>query len=319
MYYDIIGDVHGNATKLKALLREKDYSESSGAFRHADRQALFVGDFIDRGDEQLETLEIARRMVDSGAALAVMGNHEFNAIAWATPDGNGDFLRPRRGETGKKNRKQHERFLGAVGEDSACHREWIDWFLTLPLWLDLPDLRVVHACWHPASMNLLARQLSPGNLLNELLLAPLMRKPGETAEADGPDELLYRAAETILKGLEIPLPERHSFVDKDGHVRKEARVRWWDPSADTFPKAAITSEEDPVRLPDLPIPAHARLGYSDEKPVFIGHYWLQGAPEPRSGKVACLDYSVGRGGPLCGYRWSGESVLSADNFCVTGS
>jgi len=84
--YDIIGDVHGQADKLEALLRKLGYHESAGAWRHPERQAIFVGDFIDRGPAQVRSVNIARRLVHAGAALAVMGNHELNAIAWHTPD-----------------------------------------------------------------------------------------------------------------------------------------------------------------------------------------------------------------------------------------
>jgi len=40
---------------------------------------------------------MVRHMVDAGSALAVMGNHDFNAIAWYLPDpaNPGDYLRPR--------------------------------------------------------------------------------------------------------------------------------------------------------------------------------------------------------------------------------
>jgi hypothetical protein len=41
---------------------------------------------IDRGPKQLATVDLVRRMVEAGSARGVMGNHEFNAIAWATPD-----------------------------------------------------------------------------------------------------------------------------------------------------------------------------------------------------------------------------------------
>jgi hypothetical protein len=30
--------------------------------------------------------------------------------------------------------------------------------------------------------------------------------------------------------------------------------------------------------------------------------------------VACLDYSVAKGGKLVGYRWSGEQDLKENNF-----
>jgi hypothetical protein len=96
--FDIIGDVHGCATKLVALLDALGYriTDWTGAYWHPHRRAIFVGDLIDRGDEQIRVLEIVKGMVDSGSAEVVMGNHEFNAVAYATehPAGSGQFLRP---------------------------------------------------------------------------------------------------------------------------------------------------------------------------------------------------------------------------------
>ena len=88
-------------------------------------------------------------MVDAGSAVVLMGNHEFNALAYATrdPENPDQFLRPHN----DKNRKQHKCFLEEVGEGSTLHRELLEWFATLPLWLDLSGLNVVHACWHQAS------------------------------------------------------------------------------------------------------------------------------------------------------------------------
>ena len=80
--YDFVGDIRGHADALHRLLRELDYAEIDGVFRHPERQMIFVGDFIDRGPQQREVLRIARSMCDAGAAGAVMGNHEFNAIGW---------------------------------------------------------------------------------------------------------------------------------------------------------------------------------------------------------------------------------------------
>ena len=51
-------------------------------YRHADRKVVFIGDFVDRGPGIGEVIEIVRAMVDAGDALAVMGNHEYNAIAF---------------------------------------------------------------------------------------------------------------------------------------------------------------------------------------------------------------------------------------------
>src|ERR1700722_19744994 len=101
--YDLIGDIHGHAKVLRRLLSRMGYRDDGGVFRHPDRRVIFVGDFVDRGPEQRDVLYIAKTMCDAGEALAVMGNHEFNALAWAEPDGNGDFLRPHT----PKNREQH--------------------------------------------------------------------------------------------------------------------------------------------------------------------------------------------------------------------
>ena len=123
MPYDIIGDIHGCADALLSLLRKLGYREAQGAWRHADRQVIFVGDFIDRGAKQIETVNIARRMVDAGTALAVMGNHELNAIGWFTPDPSNprDFLRKHT----QNNRNHHKVFLDEV-EGTLLHAEIID-------------------------------------------------------------------------------------------------------------------------------------------------------------------------------------------------
>ena len=70
MNYDIIGDIHGYADALEALLGHLGYSQTGGAWRHPGRQALFVGDFIDRGTKQRESVDLVRGMVDAGTAQA---------------------------------------------------------------------------------------------------------------------------------------------------------------------------------------------------------------------------------------------------------
>lgn len=118
----------------------------------------------------------------------------------------------------------------------------------------------------------------------------------------------------MCKGIEIPLPPGHSFIDKQGFERHRVRVRWWDTSASTYQQAAILDETDRKKLPDLVIPEHAHLKYPLDKPLFFGHYWMTGTPNVLSDKVACLDYSTGKGSPLIAYRWDGESTLDNAKF-----
>lgn len=306
MAYDIIGDIHGQAAKLHALLAHLGYENRNGAYRHPNRTAIFVGDFIDRGPQQLETVTVVRRMVDAGTAQAVMGNHEFNAIAWHTPDPDcaGEYLRPRSGALGNKNRNQHAAFLSEVEDKPALHHEMIAWFMSLPLWLDLPSVRVIHACWHSEYMKQLQPLLTPKQQLTPDLLV--------AASRSGRAEFL--SVECLMKGLEVSLPAGDSFKDKDGHLRHNVRIQWWKANSTTYRELAIWPEELREQLPTATLSHDARSPYDNAKPVFFGHYWMKGKLNTQSPKVACVDYSAGAGGPLVAYRWDGEPSLIDKNF-----
>lgn len=301
--YDIIGDIHGQAGKLRRLLEGMGYVERQGVYSHAHRQVIFVGDFIDRGPRQWETLQIARAMVEQDQALAVLGNHEFNALAWATtdPEDPTTYLRPHT----SKNHRQHAAFLAEVGQDSTRYTQALDWFWSLPVYLDLPELRIIHACWHAGQLASLESSFTENQQLTDPLLVRASR-PGSTD---------YDAIETLLKGVEAPLPDGVVIHDKDGTPRRHVRVRWWDQAATDYRAGAFIERAQREQLPNTPLPADTLLGYPDTKPLFFGHYWLSGAPRLLSPRLACLDYSAGRDGPLVAYRWQGEATLDAAHFC----
>lgn len=303
--YDLIGDIHGFAAPLKQLLAKLGYSEDNGLWTHPQRQVIFLGDFVDRGPGQVETVVIARTMVEAGAALAVMGNHEFNAVAWtmADPLHPGQYLRSRN----RRNRDQHEAFLTQVGEGSAMHADIIEWFKTLPLYLDLPGLRVVHACWHPVHLQTLGSYTDGHNRILDDAWPQLTRYG--TAPFD--------ALETVLKGLEIPLPAGSEFVDGYGHIRRNIRAQWWDLDGITYRDLAMVPADAIPNIPHQPIPEDLLPGYAGDKPLFVGHYWMTGDPAPLNDHIACLDYSIAAkngNGKLCAYRWDGEQVLRRENF-----
>ena len=317
MKYDVIGDIHGEADKLHALLTKLGYQAQNGAWRHPDRTAIFVGDFIDRGKQGVETVETVRGMVDAGTALAIMGNHEFNAIAWHTPDvrNPGEYLRPRHSvRYGDKNRKQHAAFLAQVESDPALHKSIVDWFLTLPLWLDLPELRVVHACWHDPFMTWLSPKLREGRYLTPDLIVEATDEPAVQAEKDNASPSVFKAVEALTKGLEIPLPRPHTFRDKYEITRDRVRVRWWNTEATTYQQLALMTDEERQKLPPIDVPSHARLPFAGDKPTFFGHYWMTGSPVLQSPAAVCVDYSAGNGGPLMAYRWDGGGALSEAQF-----
>ena len=118
--FDLIGDIHGCADELEALLRAMGYRETRGAWRHPRRTAVFVGDFLDRGPRIREALRLVRDMLEHGSALAVLGNHEWNhlAYAFADPDADGQFLRPHT----PRNEKQVGATLGTTEKTVKVHR-----------------------------------------------------------------------------------------------------------------------------------------------------------------------------------------------------
>jgi hypothetical protein len=309
---DVIGDVHGHADKLEGLLEAMGYQRHLGVWQHQTRTAVFVGDLIDRGPRQLDSVRIAQAMVEAGAAHIVMGNHEFNAIAWHTPnpDQPGEHLRVRTGTRGAKNRHQHGVFLDAVGEDSSLHDEIIEWFKTIPMWLELDGVRVVHACWDPQAI----AHLEPLVGENATLTDELIR----TSALDGHKDMA--TIEVLLKGPEVKLPEELAYLDKDGHERHAARFAWWRADATTLdnglviPHDATTPQGNPYpALPHTPIHS-ATKPYTESVPLFFGHYWRHGTPVVADTHVACVDYSAGANGPLVAYRWDGETVLDDEKF-----
>ena len=213
--YDVIGDVHGEGEKLIELLEHLGYTNERGHYAHPTRQAVFVGDLVDRGPEQLLAVRTAKAMHDAGTAHVVLGNHEFNAIAFHTPHplAPGRHLRPH----SAKNRHQHEAFLDEVGFGSTDHDEVIAWFRTLPMWFDRDGLRVVHACWHEESMALVDDH---PYLTDDVLVGASM---WGTAE--------FWAIEVLLKGPDVPIEP--GYFDKDGHFRDRARHAWWKSDPET--------------------------------------------------------------------------------------
>ncbi|MEU1558743.1 polynucleotide kinase-phosphatase [Streptomyces scabiei] len=71
--FDIVGDIHGCASELEALLGKLGYVDG---VHPEGRTAVFVGDLVDRGPDSPGVLRRVMSMVGSGDALCVPGNHE---------------------------------------------------------------------------------------------------------------------------------------------------------------------------------------------------------------------------------------------------
>ena len=308
--YDIIGDVHGCAAMLAELLKKLGYSENKGSFSHPERKAVFLGDIIDRGREIREALWIVRSMVDAGHALCVMGNHEFNALCFHTEDENCGFLRSHN----EKHTDQHKMTLAAFFRYNGEWDSHLEWFRSLPLFLDLKELRLVHACWDEIAIKILRDSIPVGQKIEDDFLRAATDK-----KVKGP---IYRAVEDTLKGKEINLPGDMFFEDKDGHKRREIRVSWFRaPEEDetyrnyAFPRISKESAVFDENIP-LALLNDVRPYPKGEVPVFFGHYWLRGNISTQAENACCLDYSAvkGKGGKLVAYRSDGDMEIEPGNY-----
>ena len=307
MIYDIIGDVHGQADKLIGLLTKLGYQNNGEFFEPPkNHRAIFIGDFIDRGHQEVQTLNIIFAMLDAGVADAVMGNHEYNALAYATLDEKNpdEYLRKHK----HHHYQQHKAFLLEVPFGSEQHKFWLNRFYELPLWLELADACFVHACWDTASMSVLQPLLTK----NHCLTSEAVQLTGRKGTAE------YHALERVLKGVETPLPNGLFMIDKDGAKRHNVRVCWWKEklSYQRIHDIARTPSDSLAQIPKETISEKIDFSLNTKKPIFIGHYWLNGQPEPLSSQVVCTDYSAAIDtGFLTAYQFDSENpTLSADNF-----
>ena len=303
MEYDIIGDIHGHATRLKALLKVLGYSDVSGAYRHCEpnRKVIFLGDIMDRGPEQVEALCIVRRMCEAGAAHCIMGNHEHAAVGWTLEDPmkKGEFMRPHNAN----NTKTHSEFLRQIGDGSDIHKELVGWMSSLPLYLELAGVRCVHACWDKKSQDYLLGLGLENEVMSRDIFMSSLRK----------NDLVRDAVDTLIRGYEVQLPKGVSFHDSNGILRHKSRAKWWMKEKAIYMSDIVIDNLNcgGVRVPEEDIRPDTTV---DTRPIFFGHYWMTGEPKILSNKTACLDFSVAKGGVLTAYRWRGEDVLDNKNL-----
>ena len=294
--YDIIGDIHGYANELDALLETLGYKKVDRHTLHPQgRKVIFLGDYINRGPMIQKVLETVREMVDNGTALAILGNHELNAIRFHTIGSDGEYLRPH----SEKNMKQLRATL-AQFPDPGSFLEWIEWFAGLPLSIDLGGLRAVHACWDDDAIDELA---GIGRLEGAIL---------ERYSRKGTPE--KNTISRIVNGPGALLPEGYEHLTAGGTLRTDFRVKWWLDLNGLTCREAIFPDDSTV--PDLPPRNIPITGYpADAPPTFFGHYARRGgAPAPIRSNLACLDYGPGKGGFLFAYRWDGESLVNPEKF-----
>ncbi len=262
---DIIGDVHGEFGALRQLLQRLGYDEH-GQHPHG-RRLVFVGDLCDRGPDSPGVVLLVRDLVARGHAQCVAGNHEINVLRDEPKHGN-HWIVP-------GPQTDHAATFGPAHHATPEQgREIRAFFASLPVALERPDLRVVHACWNSADV-------------------------GACRAAAGPLMVAYRAFDAA--GIESPRGRRLHEAHRTEHAANldlltdrnrvppflHAVAEYDEYYQDSNPIRVMTSGiERAARVPFLaggkwrfveraPWWKH----YEEAAPVVFGHYWRWWNPE----------------------------------------
>ncbi len=207
---DVIGDIHGMHRTFLALLDQLGWRRIAGTWKHPEgRRLVQVGDLVDRGPDSLGVVETMKEMCESGVAHHVIGNHEYNALAWFVPlvpnDPSSGYVRSRN----PGHFKQFSTTFRQIEENPSRWDGLAAWIRRQPLHLEMHGLRFVHAAWIPTYVALL-----PHNLDSD-----------DTIRRCGHGQSYAPAIDVCLKG-----PEERSapHIDDHGIRRRVRRIAWWE-------------------------------------------------------------------------------------------
>jgi hypothetical protein len=261
---DIVGDVHGEIEPLMALLDRLGYDQQG---LHPNRRLVFVGDLTDRGPDSPSVVKLVQSLVAAGRAQCVLGNHDLNILLGEEKHDNDWFF-------GREFREKGV-VVPQVLADAATREMVTGFFRTLPLALERPDLRVVHACWRPEMVEIARTATDAAELCKHyqhLIEADFVTRPYlDEIERDLEHQNL-NPVKVLTSGLEarVAIPFQAS-----GKLRYQGRVKWWE-----------SCELSPLCV--------------------FGHYAIPfGKPRGRGGAV-CVDFGVGK-------RWT-ERASTTQNF-----
>lgn len=304
--YDLIGDVHGCGKTLELLLKQMGYTKTKGAYSHPHRKVVFIGDIVDRGPNIRLACQLVYDMVQAGHAYIVMGNHEYNLVTYCTkaPEG---FQHSHLREHSKRNTFVVEQSLEQFANHPNDFKAYLDWFVSIPLFMEFEHFRAVHACWDHQMIDQYISQYGGNQLTHDMLL-----------ESVDTGSFLYDFLDRALRGTSIKLPNKQVILSKDGMKRRFFRTKFWEKDPKTYGDVVFQPDPLPDEFNDRPLTNKEKrnlLYYpKEDKILFLGHYWMNGIPKPITHNIACIDYSAVKYGRLAAYRMNTEKKLQRARF-----
>jgi serine/threonine protein phosphatase 1 len=127
----VIGDTHGCYNELKELISTL---EANGEYNKGKDKLVFLGDYIDRGDDSRLVIEYIRNLQkNNGNVIALMGNHEDMLLKYLD-DGDADWL----WNGCQSTRDSYKGFDKQFKDD-------VEWIRSLPLYHEDKNFIYVHA------------------------------------------------------------------------------------------------------------------------------------------------------------------------------
>ena len=215
---DIVGDVHGEIDALRSLMRHLGYAADG---THPDEKRLvFVGDLTDRGPDSPAVIDLVKSLVEAGRAQCVLGNHDLNILLGDEKHDNHWFFDKKWSLDGS------DEPTPAVLADGNIRQRVLKFFGSLPLILEREDLRVVHACWDDAMVEM-ARRADDAVALYKVHVATIDARH-EDSDLDEIDQRLEHQNLNPVKVLASGKERRvETPFESSGKLRYEERVPWW--------------------------------------------------------------------------------------------
>jgi hypothetical protein len=302
---DIVGDVHGEHEALMALLERLGHGLRRDAHPEG-RRLVFVGDLVDRGPDSPAVIDTVRELCDRGRAQCVLGNHELNLLRGDPKHGNAWFLHPGHEEQAPDGEFGHCRAV-----DGHRKGDILEFLETLPLALERPDLRVVHAAWNPQAIKVLRSY-------EAVHTVEVFDHFEALIEMENQAEGLADRALQEEDAWSLSLSDRNAYVPLLPSIAKrDTNLQMGNPL-----RVLTSGEERPAEKPFFASGKWRMCSrvawwneYDDDPRVVFGHYWRRSSANTRSDggtqpasvfmgttpadwlgpqrKAYCVDFSVG--------------------------
>lgn len=272
-YNYVIGDVQGCFEALKALLKEIRFDPDQDF-------VWFAGDLVARGENSLGALRFIKKLVDSGVAATVLGNHDLTLLAYA------------RGIKPIKDKDNVRDVIDAIDSD-----ELIDWIRKQPM------------CLFPNEQTVLTHAGIP-NIWDAAKTAELAKEVEAIIAHDD-----FEVVDTFLKEMFGKEPTLWSD-ELEGHERTRCIVNYLTRMRLTDAEGRLEySFKDSL---DDPMPEGFKPWFEFESKTAATHqivfgHWAALQGKTISGRIQNVDGGCVWGNQLMAYRLEDQQMFAVDN------